>query len=38
MRKGAGHLAYGKILYAEAEIRQFLEAGRKRSIEERELL
>jgi hypothetical protein len=32
------YLICGKILYAEAEIRKFLEDGRKRSIEERELL
>ena len=32
------YLICGKILYQEAEIQQFLEDGRKRSIEERELL
>ena len=32
------YLICGKILYKEAEIQQFLEDGRKRSIEERELL
>jgi hypothetical protein len=31
-------LICGKVLYSETEIRQFLEAGRRRSIEERELL
>jgi len=32
------YLICGKILYCEAEIRQLLEDGRKRSIEEMELL
>jgi hypothetical protein len=32
------YLICGKVLYSETEIRQFLETGRRRSIEEMELL
>jgi predicted site-specific integrase-resolvase len=32
------YLICGKVLYKESEIQQFLETGRKRSIDEMELL